>query len=207
MSETLSLHCQQAPFSQKITEAERIVANYIVTGVEMADGRFIEGKQPYDDDQPTKIIALEWEKEKAERVADFYARYLGADSQPTDGWNCHKFVVDTMGWKVLWSEHANPYYLNPGFFAVKNTVDEIPYVIRGKMDGVGFLTHSMLGLPDRNYTLGVDGHNAGLWVSPHAKVAKKYGDKIYRQYQPVIQRLGKIGRILQPAKAAKTFPY
>jgi len=186
----------------------RIVANYIVTGVELADGHLITGKTPYDHDQPTMTMPLNWEKEKAERVAEFYANYLAADAQPTDGWSCHKFVADVMGWEVLWSEHANPYYLTPGIFAVQASMlrDETPYVVRGKMEGVGFLTHSMLGLPDPDYTLGIDGRDAGLWIKPHAAITKKYGNRFYRQHQPVVQRLGKVGRLLQPSKAAKTFP-
>lgn len=207
MSETISLHCQEAPFSQKLNEEERMVANYLVTAVEMADGRFIKGHDPYDD-QPTMTMSLSWEWERAERIADFYTNYLAKESRPTDGWNCHKFVVDAMGWKVLWSEQAHPYYLNPGFIAVETSVlrDQTPYVIKGKMEGIGFLTHSMLGLPDPDYTLGVDGRNAGLWIAPHSTVAAKYGSKICRQYPPIVQRLGKAGRIFQPLKAAETFP-
>ncbi len=173
----------------------------------MADGRFIEGKL-YDGDQPAKTMPLHWEEEKAERVADFYTKYLAADSQPTDGWSCHKFVVHVMGWEVMWSDQGHPYYLTPGIFAVKNTMlrDETPYVVKGKMRGVRVLSHSMLGLPDPDYTLGVDGRDAGLWVKPHAAITRKYGDKIYQQYQPITQRLGRVGRVLQPLKAAKTFP-
>lgn len=68
------------------------------------------------------------------------------------------------------------------------------------------LTHSMLGLPNPDYTLGVDGRNAGLYVTPHARILKKYGNKFYKQYPTLVQKLGKAGRIFQPADAAENFP-
>lgn len=208
MAETISLHCQEAPFSRVCNEAGRMVANYLVTGVELGDGKFIAGDKAYDNEQPTMTMPLQWEAEKAKRIAEFYSKYLAADARPTEGWSCHKFVVDVMGWEVAWSDQAQPYYLTPGIFAVNNAMfqDETPYIVKGRMAGVKFLSHSMLGLPDPDYTLGVEGRDAGLWIKPHTAIAKKYGEKVYKQHQPIVQRLGRIGRIFQPPKAAKTFP-
>ena len=160
---------------------------HVVTGLELADGSNLVASC-HDPSRPEVTMALDWDEATAERVAEYYDRYLTASSASDGRWNCHNFVTEVKGWDVQWSDNAYPCYLPYKRRSVEpdQVQDQEAYAISGRLT---MSRHSMLGLPDAQ-NLSVWGYGSNLVVASNTTTAEHYKGKIYPYKTPV--QLGRV---------------
>lgn len=161
-----------------------------VTGVELPDGTNWRGFN-YEPQTPETNLALEWSVDNAERVAEFYQRYLTQPRGEQDsGWNCHSFVAMAMGWSDVRWKGGFPGYMPKKLLPTSATSlqDGQPYAISTL--GIN-LQHSVLGLPDPTKNLSVLGSGEELAITDNSAALKEYGGHFYRHKPPT-----KVDRLL-----------
>lgn len=197
MSEALQLRMQVPVNADQHLDRDGVLTAHIVTGVELADGSNFVGRS-YNSSLPEDTLILEWEPAKAERVAEYFERYLAAPSMPNEGWNCHSFVTEAMGWDVQWSEKASPCYLpyERRQVGLDQLEDGVPYAISSRLR---MPRHSMLGLPDPSQNLSVRGYCHNMVVADNTATLEQYKGKIYPYKAPC--QLGRVASWIVDARA------
>lgn len=178
MAETIQLHLQELRSSRDYVQNTQIV-----TGLELSDGQTIQGRK-YDSKSASVTMELAWPTDKAERVAEFYEHFLAGPEPKDEGWNCHSFVAQAMGWPILWNKQdSTPFDMPVGRRVAANEFkDHHPYAITGLFTGK--LNHSMIGLPDPKLGLAVSGFRNSLRVTRNRTSQAYYGIRIHELLEP-----------------------